>query len=37
MNSLINEVYKIAESNNVILKGNIKISNNTKFNICALL
>lgn len=29
MNSLINEVYKIAESNNVILKGNIKISNNT--------
>ena len=29
MNSLINEAYKIAESNNVILKGNIKISNNT--------
>lgn len=29
MNSLINEAYKIAESNNVILKGNIKLSNNT--------
>lgn len=29
MNSLINEAYKIADSNNVILKGNIKISNNT--------
>ena len=29
MNSLINDAYKIAESNNVILKGNIKVSNNT--------
>lgn len=29
MNSLINDAYKIAESNNVILKGNIKISHNT--------
>ncbi len=29
MVSLVNEAYKIADSNNVILKGNIKISNNT--------
>ena len=29
MVSMIDEAYKIAESNNVILKGNIKISNNT--------
>ena len=29
MNSLVNEAYKIADSNNAILKGNIKISNNT--------
>ena len=29
MNSLVNEAYKIADSNNAILKGSIKISNNT--------
>lgn len=29
MDSLVNEAYKIADSNNVILKGNIEISNNT--------
>lgn len=29
MVSLVNDAYKIADSNNVILKGNIKISNNT--------
>ncbi|WP_195989678.1 hypothetical protein [Clostridium sp. D53t1_180928_C8] len=29
MNSLINNAYKIADSNEVILKGNIKLSNNT--------
>ena len=36
MNSLINEAYKIAESNNVILKGNIKVSNNTNCLIFAI-
>ena len=29
MKSLINDAYKIAESNNAILKGNIRIRNNT--------
>ena len=29
MISLINNAYKIADSNKVILKGNIKLSNNT--------
>ena len=29
MVSLVDEAYKIADSNNVILKGSIKISNNT--------
>ena len=29
MNSLINNAYKIADRNDVILKGNIKLSNNT--------